>query len=546
MSTHAREDKPAAIPPSPLTSARLNKGTAFSEAERKTHRLEGLLPPIVDSLETQIQRVKEHLDGKPNDIEKYIYLQELASRNETLFYATLMSDPITFIPLVYDPTIADACLKYGHIYRQPKGMYLTREMKGRLADVLRNWPHKDVRFICVTSGGRILGLGDIGANGAPIPVGKLQLYTACAAVPPEGLLPVHLDIGTSNKKLTGDPLYTGLRKAPLAQKALDELLDEFVGAVESVFPGCCIHFEDWKGSDAVRYLQRYQSRALVYNDDIQGTASVVLAGLITALKTTGGKLSQQRVLFAGAGSAGTGIANMLVEAMVLEGAEREEARRAITLFDKDGLIETGRKKLSAEQQTFARKAEPQSDLQKVVEAVKPTVLIGVSTQGGLFSEKVVKTMTKLNERPIIFPLSNPTDNAECTAKQAYQWSKGKALYAAGVQFGEEKVQGETRYPGQANNFYIFPAVSLAVYAARPRLIDDRLFIEAARACAQQVSKKDRDRGMLYPSQAGILKTEKAIARHLVRYLFNNDLAGVEEPHDITRWLDKLSYKPRYE
>lgn len=546
MSSHAREDKPAAVSPLPLSSAQQNKGTAFSEADRKKHRLEGLLPPIVDSLQTQIQRVKEHLDGKPNDIEKYIYLQELANRNETLFYATLMSDPVTFIPLVYDPTIADACLKYGHIYRQPKGMYLTREMKGRLAEVLRNWPQKDVRFICVTSGGRILGLGDIGANGAPIPVGKLQLYTACAAVPPEGLLPVHLDIGTSNKKLTGDPLYTGLRKAPLAQKALDELLDEFVAAVESVFPGCCIHFEDWKGSDAVRYLQRYQSRALVYNDDIQGTASVVLAGLITALKTTGGKLSQQRVLFAGAGSAGTGIANMLVEAMVLEGAEREEARRAITLFDKDGLIETGRKKLSAEQKTFARKAEPQSDLQKVVEAVKPTVLIGVSTQGGLFTEKVVKTMSKLNDRPIIFPLSNPTDNAECTAKQAYQWTKGKALYAAGVQFGEENVQGETRYPGQANNFYIFPAVSLAVYAARPRRIDDRLFIEAARACAQQVSKKDRDRGMLYPSQAGILKTEKAIARHLVRYLSDNDLAGVEEPDDIPRWLDKLSYKPRYE
>ena len=528
-----------------LNTAAQNKDTAFSQQERADARLEGLLPPTVDSLETQMQRVLEHLDNKPDDIEKYIYLQELADRNETLFFATLMSDPVTFIPLVYDPTIAEACRKYGHLYRRPKGMYLTRQMKGRLKEVLRNWPQKEVRFICVSSGGRILGLGDIGANGAPIPVGKLQLYTACAAVPPQGLLPIHLDIGTGNDKLREDPLYTGLRETKLGQQQLDELLDEFVAAVEDVFPGCCIHFEDWEGNDAIRYLQRYQQRALVYNDDIQGTASVVLAGLLTALETTGGELADQRVLFAGAGSAGTGIANMLVEAMTQEGADRDEARKAITLFDKEGLLTADRDDLNPSQQVYARKMSSEKDLQKVVEQVKPTMLIGVSTQGGLFSEGVVKAMSELNERPVIFALSNPTENAECTAKQAYEWSDGKALFAAGVQFGEEKIGNETRYPGQANNFYIFPAVSLAIYAARPTRVDDRLFIEAARLCAKQVSKADREKGKLYPSQADIVNTELAIATGLVRYLFKHDLAGVKKPEDIDGWMQSLLYQPRY-
>jgi len=528
-----------------LNSATRNKDTAFSKKEREEAQLEGLLPPVIDSLETQMQRVLEHLHNKPDDIEKYIYLQELADRNETLFFATLMSDPVTFIPLVYDPTIADACMKYGHIYRRPKGMYLTREMKGRLKDVLRNWPQKEVQFICVSSGGRILGLGDIGANGAPIPVGKLQLYTACAAVPPQGLLPIHLDIGTGNKKLKDDPLYTGLREAKLEQQALDELLDEFVAAVQEVFPGCCIHFEDWEGNDAIRYLQRYQQQALVYNDDIQGTASVVLAGLITALQTTGGKLSDQRVVFAGAGSAGTGIANMLVEAMVQEGADRHKAQSAITLFDKNGLIVADRDDLNDSQRAYAHDMQPESDLQKVVERVKPTMLIGVSTQGGLFDEGVVKAMSKLNDRPIIFALSNPTKNAECTASQAYEWSDGKALFAAGVQFDEVKIKDQTRYPGQANNFYIFPAVSLAIYAARPARVDDKLFIEAARLCAQQVSKADREKGKLYPSQADIVKTEVAIATGLVRYLFKHDLAGIEQPKDIESWMQGLIYQPSY-
>ncbi len=291
-----------------MADPRRNKGTAFTEEERNQYGLEGLLPHAVESLERQVERVMQHLDAKPSDLERYIYLIGLSDRNETLFYRTVMSDPARFIPILYDPTVADACLAFGHIYRRARGLYITREMKGRIAEVLRNWPERDVRFICVSDGGRILGLGDIGANGMGIPIGKLQLYTACAAVPPPCLLPVLLDIGTTNDALRADPLYLGLRQKPPSEVELDDLVEEFVEAVQQVFPGCCIHFEDWKGTDAIRLLNRYADKVLCYNDDIQGTASVALAGLTTALQIIDSPLTEQRILFFGAGSAAIGIA----------------------------------------------------------------------------------------------------------------------------------------------------------------------------------------------------------------------------------------------
>jgi malate dehydrogenase (oxaloacetate-decarboxylating)(NADP+) len=392
-----------------------NRGTAFTEEERSGHHLEGLLPVAVDDLPTQLKRVLGHLSVKPTALEQYIYLQDLCDRNETLFYATLMSDPARFVPIVYDPTIADACLTYGHIYRRPHGMYLNKRMKGRFAEVLANWPVKDIRFICVSSGGRILGLGDIGANGAPIPIGKLQLYTGCAAVPPDCLLPIHLDIGTTNAALRADPLYTGLRDEPPSPDEVDVLVDEFVAAANQVFPGVCVHFEDWKGSDAIRLLERYKDKYLVYNDDIQGTASVAIAGLTTALQIKNEKLAEQTVLFAGAGSAGIGIANMIVEAMVDEGRSREDARKRVTLFDINGLIESSRKDLNASQAVYARDLKPTRDLAEAVVDVKPTILIGASTVGGLFTEPVIRNMAKNVDRPIIFPLSNPTRCARSRA-----------------------------------------------------------------------------------------------------------------------------------
>ena len=528
-----------------LNDSARNKGTAFTAQERREYRLEGLLPPSVDSLDRQTERVMKHLDAKPNDLERYIYLIGLLDRNETLFYHTLMSDPARFMPIVYDPTVADACLAFGHLYRRARGMYITRDMKGRIGDVLRNWPERDVRFICVSTGGRILGLGDIGANGMGIPIGKLQLYTACAAVPPACLLPVLFDVGTTNAALRADPLYLGLREPPPSEDELDELVEEFVQAVQQVFPGCCIHFEDWKGTDAIRLLSRYANKVLCYNDDIQGTASVVLAGLATALQIIDVQVTDQRVLFLGAGSAGIGIANLIAAAMQMQGLSQQEARSRISLFDVDGLLEPSRKDLSEAQKVYAHSAAPSKDLVATIETFKPTVLIGVSTKGGAFNQKVVEAMSWLNERPIIFALSNPTDKAECSAEQAYTWSNGKALFAAGVQFPDVTVNGQTLRPGQANNFYIFPAIGLATYAARPRRITDECFIVAAEATAEQVGPELRAKGMLFPSQADILATGVTTASRVAEFMFENGLAQVARPRDIRAWIEGQLYHPRY-
>jgi malate dehydrogenase (oxaloacetate-decarboxylating)(NADP+) len=523
----------------------LNKGTAFGAEERRQFGIEGLLPPSVEDLDRQHERVLQHLDAKPTDLERYIYLVGLADRNETLFFRTVMSDPARFMPIVYDPTVADACLTFGHIYRRARGMYITRDMKGRVAEVLRNWPTRDVRFICVSTGGRILGLGDIGANGMGIPIGKLQLYTACAAVPPAVMLPVLLDIGTTNATLRADPLYLGTRQAPPSSEELDALTEEFVRAVQEVFPGCCIHFEDWKGTDAIRVLKRYTDKVLCYNDDIQGTASVSLAGLTTALQIIDKPLTEQRILFLGAGSAGIGIANLVAAAMQIKGLSPEAARSRISMFDIDGLLEPSRADLSSDQKVYAHKTAPSKDLVATIERLKPTVLIGVSTKGGAFTQKVVETMSRLNERPIIFALSNPTNKAECSAEQAYSWSNGRALFAAGVQFPDVTLNGRTFHPGQANNFYIYPAVGLATYVARPRRITDACFIVAAQASADQVGPDLRAKGMLFPSQTDILETEVTTATRVAEYMFEQGLAQVERPQDIRAWIEAQLYKPQY-
>jgi malate dehydrogenase (oxaloacetate-decarboxylating)(NADP+) len=528
-----------------LTDPKLNKGTAFTEEEREQLGLVGLLPDSVEDSNRQLERVLGHLAQKPTDLEQYIYLIGLADRNETLFYKLLMSDPMRFLPIVYDPTVGEACLKFGHIYRRPRGLYVSIRHKGRVAEVLRNWPAKDVRFICVSTGGRILGLGDIGANGMGIPIGKLQLYTACAAVPPDCLLPILLDIGTTNQTLLADPLYLGVRRQPPSVEELDEFVDEFVGAVQEVFPGCCIHFEDWKGTDAIRLLAKYKDRILCYNDDIQGTASVTLAGLITAMQILGAKLRDQRVLFLGAGSAGIGIADLLASAMQQEDLTREKATARISLFDVNGLIEPSRKDLSPSQQVYAHPNAPSKDLVATIESLKPSILIGVSTAGGAFNERVVRAMSKLNKRPIIFALSNPTEKAECTPAQAYTWSNGQALYAAGVQFPEVKFNGQTFRPGQANNVYIFPAIGLSIYVARPTRVTDEMFLVAAQASAEQVTKQERSHGMLFPSQADIQKAEVAIATRVTEYMFDHGFATAKRPADVRSWIEGQLYRPQY-
>jgi len=528
-----------------LTDPKLNKGTAFTEEERARLGLVGLLPDSIEDIDRQLERVRGHLAIKPNDLERYIHLIGLADRNETLFFKLLMSDPKYFLPIVYDPTVGEACLKFGHIYRRPRGLYVSIHHKGRVAEVLRNWQAKDVRTICVSTGGRILGLGDLGANGMGIPIGKLQLYTACAAVPPDCLLPILLDIGTTNQNLLADPLYLGIRQQPPPTEALDEFVDEFVRAVQEVFPGCCIHFEDWKGTDAIRLLAKYKDRILCYNDDIQGTASVALAGLLTALQILGAKLRDQGILFLGAGSAGLGIADLLVSAMQHEGLTREEAAARISLFDINGLIEPSRKDLSLSQQVYAHPHAPSKDLVATIQSLKPSILIGVSTVGGAFNERVVRAMSKLNKQPIIFALSNPTDKAECTPEQAYTWSNGQALYAAGVQFPEVKFNGQTFHPGQANNVYIFPAIGLSIYVARPTRITDEMFLVAAQASAEQVTQEERSHGMLFPSQSDIQQAEFAIATRVAEYMFDHGFATVKRPSDVRSWIEGQLYRPHY-
>jgi malate dehydrogenase (oxaloacetate-decarboxylating)(NADP+) len=528
-----------------LLNPRLSKSTAFTEKERDALGLVGLLPETVEDEELQIRRVMQQLGHKNTDLDRYVYLVNLLDHDETLFYRVLMSDPARFLPIVYDPTIAEACLKFGHIYRGPRGMYISMKRRGRIKDVLRNWPEKDIRVLCVTDGGRILGLGDIGANGMGIPIGKLQLYTATAAVPPQALLPLFLDAGTNNDELLHDPLYLGVRQTRPRTDELYQFVDEFVNAVQEVFPLCCIHFEDWTGVDAVHLLQRYRDKVSCYNDDIQGTASVTLAGLSNAVRIKGTKLSEEKILFLGAGSAGIGIADLIVSAMRGEGLSEEQARSRISLFDVHGLIEPSRKDLEDFQRPYAHPMKALKDFVAAIEAIKPTAIVGVSTVGKAFNRQVVEAMGRINQRPIIFALSNPTDHAECTPIEAYGSTQGRAIYAAGVQFPPVRVDGKVLIPSQANNVYIFPAMGMAIYATQAKRVTDEMFIAAARAVADQVTKQQLEEGMLYPPQANLLEVELNAASKIAALIFARGLARVDKPADVSAFIRSHAYEPRY-
>jgi malate dehydrogenase (oxaloacetate-decarboxylating)(NADP+) len=529
-----------------LREPEINKSTAFTEAEKQALGIVGLVPDVTETEDLQLSRVMMQLGHKSTDLDRYIYLTNLLDHDETLFYRTVMSDPARFLPIVYDPTIGEACLKFGHIYRGPRGMYLSMTRRGKVKEVLQNWPQKDVRFICVTDGGRILGLGDLGANGAGIPIGKLQLYTACAGVPPQYLLPMYLDAGTNNEQYLHDPLYLGMRKTRPPTEELYSFVDEFMDAVQGVFPKCCVHFEDWTGKDAVHLLERYRDNYCVYNDDVQGTAGITLAGMINAAKLKGKKLKDEKYLFLGAGSAGIGLANLLCSALVQQGMTLQEAQAHVYMFDVNGLLESTRTDLFDFQRPYAHKHAPTRDFVAAIESIKPTTIIGVSTVGGAFTQKVVKAMSRINERPVILALSNPTDHAECTAEQAYTWSKGKAIYAAGVQFAPVKYNGKTFLPGQANNFYIFPAVGMAIFATQAKRVTDEMFIEAGQAVADQVPAELLKQGLLYPLQSDILEIEIQTAARVAKLVFDSGLARVERPAgDMVSFIRKQVYKPEY-
>ena len=528
-----------------LHNPRLNKGTAFTAAERRAYGLEGLLPPAVTNIELQIARRHAEIANLDSDLQKYLVLSDLQARNETLFFAVLMSDPAAYMPLVYTPTVGEACQKFAHIFRSARGMYLPITARGRIREILGNWPEPDVRFIVVTDGERILGLGDLGAGGMGIPIGKLALYTACAGVPPQYCLPVVLDVGTNNNDLPEDPLYFGLRQMRVRGEEYMDFVDEFVMAVQARYPKCCIQWEDFANINAVPILDRYRDRICTYNDDIQGTAGIALAGIFAALRITGKKITDQRFLFLGGGSAGTGIAELISQAMAMAGMDIAEARKRNALFDINGLIVTARTDLADFQKPFAQDRERVTTFVEAVKAIRPTGIIGVSTVPKLFTREVIEAMAEINERPIIFPYSNPTSRSECTAEEAYRWSGGRAVFASGSPFPPVEIAGRKFVPGQGNNVYIFPAMGMAVFATEATRVTEEMFIVAAKAVAEQVTEENLSVGLIYPPQSRILDASLHVAERVAAYIFDKGLARVPRPDDIGSLIRARAYRPVY-
>jgi malate dehydrogenase (oxaloacetate-decarboxylating)(NADP+) len=528
-----------------LREPTLNKGTAFTNAERDVLGLRGLLPPHVCSQEEQVARVLENFRREPSDLEKYINLNALHDRNEALFFRIVIDNPDEMMPIIYTPTVGLACQQFGHIFQRPRGLFIGATDRGRIASVLRNWPYHDVRIIVVTDGERILGLGDLGANGMGIPVGKLALYTAGAGVHPTQCLPVILDVGTNNATLRGDPLYIGLQQARLTGQPYDDLVEEFITATQEVFPGVVVQFEDFANHNAFRLLTKYRERICTFNDDIQGTAAVALAGILSALRITGGTLAAQKLLFFGAGEAATGIADLAVEAMVEAGVPRPAARARCWLVDSQGLVVEGRGDLARHKVPYAHDHEPIRDFLAAIRALQPTAIIGVAAVGGTFTREVVAEMGKSNERPIIFALSNPTSKSECTAAQAYEWSGGRALFASGSPFDPVTLAGKTFVPRQGNNSYIFPGVGLGAIASRARRITDAMFLTAAQTLAGQVTEADLGQGSLYPPLARIREVSARIAAGVAGVAYRQGLAGAPEPPEVLSYVRSQMYDPHY-
>ena len=528
-----------------LRNPRLNKGTAFTEAERRVWGLEGLLPPAMLPIELQVARRHDEIAKLDDDLQKYLVLSDLQARNETLYYAVLMSDPATYTPIVYTPTVGEACQKFAHIFREPRGIYLPISARGRVEELLSNWPERDVRFIVVTDGERILGLGDLGAGGMGIPLGKLALYTACAGVPPQHCLPIVLDVGTNNQVLLDDPLYLGLRQHRVRGAEYSAFVDEFVRAVQQLYPKCCIQWEDFANFNAVPILARYREEICTFNDDIQGTAAIALAGIFAALRLIGQKLADQRFLFLGAGSAATGIAELISLAMEREGIDPGAAQSRNALFDVNGLLVKSRTDLADFQKPFAKEMPPVSTFVEAIRALRPTGIIGVSTVPKLFTREVIRTMAEINERPIIFPYSNPTSRSECTAEEAYRWSDGRAVFASGSPFPPVEIAGRHFVPGQGNNVYIFPAMGMAVFATEATHVTEEMFIVAAEAVAEQVTDENLAVGLIYPPQTRILDVSLRAAERIATYIFDEGFAGLSRPADISALVRSRAYRPVY-
>ncbi|MBS1550447.1 MAG: NAD-dependent malic enzyme [Bacteroidetes bacterium] len=528
-----------------LHDPRLNKGTGFTDKERDMYGLHGLLPCNVENIEQQIVRVNEQVDHFKESINKYVYLIQLLDNNQTLFFRTILDNPVKYFPLIYTPTVGEACQKFGHIFRRPRGLYISIKDKENIREILGNWNIKDVRFTVVTDGGRILGLGDLGISGMGIPIGKLALYTACAGIDPDYTLPIVLDTGTNNETLLNDPLYPGLKIRRVKGKEYDEFIEEFILSITDVFPKICIQWEDFAGPDAVMILDKYREKICTFNDDIQGTAAVAAAGLISACRLTGKPITEQKFLFLGAGSAGTGIAGLIIKILQEEGLSYEQALSRIWMFNSGGLLVNSRTDLEDYKKIFTHDHEPVADFADAVRQLRPTAIIGVSTIGGAFTKEIIEIMSGINEFPLIFPCSNPTSHSECTAEEAYKWSNGKAIFASGSPFEPVELNGKIFIPGQGNNVFIFPAMGLAVFATEVKRVTDEMFICAAKALAGLVSEEMLSSGLIYPPISDIRNVSVNVAIKIAEYIFDSGLSGIKRPENIEMFIKNKVYYPAY-
>jgi malic enzyme len=537
-----------------------NKGTAFTSAERAELDLDGLVPPAVSTIDQQLARVYENYRLKQTPLERYIHLASLQDRNETLFFRLLHDRIDEMMPVVYTPVVGEACQQYSHIYRRPRGLYISYDQRTRIDAILANH-RRAPAIIVVTDGERILGLGDQGVGGMGIPTGKLALYTACAGIPPHLTLPIMLDVGTNNRERLNDPLYLGLRHERIRGQEYQDFLDRFVDAVMRVYPDAVVQWEDFLKANALAQLARYRDRLCTFNDDIQGTAAVVAAGVYAALRMTGQEMRDQRAVLAGAGASAQGIAQLFASALGDAGLSPEEARKRICTVDSQGLVTQRRTQIEDFKAAYARPVEEVASyacrdpehitLEETIRNFAPTILIGTSGSAGVFTEAVVRAMVAVNERPIVFPLSNPTSKSECTAEQAIRWSDGRAIVATGSPFDPVVYRGQTHRIGQGNNAFVFPGVGLGLWVGGVRRVTDAMFLDAARALAQMVTPADLNRGAVYPELTRIRDCSHAVACAVIRravvegHASPGILEGLEETVRRAMWLPK--YRPvRYQ
>ncbi len=530
-----------------LNNPWLNKGTSFSMEERNTLGLRGLIPPFVADMEEQVQRAMENYRHKIDPLDKYTFLTGLHDRNVTLFYRVLMEHLTEMTPIMYTPTVGFACQQFGHIYRKNRGLYISLQDKGRIAEVLNNWPSDEVDIIVISDGSRILGLGDLGANGMGIPIGKLVLYVAGAGLDPARTLPILLDVGTDNEDLLCDPLYLGITHRRVHGDEFYEVVDEFVQAALKRWPNVLIQWEDFTNDKAFPLLNRYRDEILCFNDDIQGTGAVALSGLLGAMRITKQQLSDQRIIFFGAGSASVGIADMICAGICEEsGLSLEQAQERIWLMDSRGLVTTTRgDKLEAHKLPYARDEKTLQSLVAAIDQIKPTVLIGASGKPQMFTQEVVETMHQHCERPVIFALSNPTSKSECTAEQAYTWTDGKVIFASGSPFDPVRLNGRIYIPGQGNNMFIFPGIGLGAVVCGARKVTDSMFFVAAKTLAHMVTHEELMAGTVYPDLEKIRQISVAIASAVCRVAYDEGLAQVPEPEDLRSYVRNCMYHPEY-